>query len=118
MEAVLVIPPVLAVITAITFVLMVEALAVKVADTAPAPTETLVGVFKRLLPDVSATGVADEAGFVRVTVHKEDPPEPSVVGLHTSPESWGGVWEVVMLPPVPDAGMELPSVAAANVPVS
>jgi hypothetical protein len=114
----LVIPPALAVITAVALVLIVEAVALKVAEIAPAPTDALTGTLKTLLLDVSDTVVADNAAFVIVTVHRDEPPEPSVVGLHARPDSCGGVWETVMLPPVAEAGMALPSAPAAKVPVN
>lgn len=109
-----VIPPAVAVISAVTLVFMVEALALKVAELEPEEIDTLAGTFKRLLLDVSDTVVADDTAFVRVTVHTDEPPEPRVAGLHTTAESCAGAWEIVILPPVPEAGIVLPSAAAAK----
>lgn len=116
----LLIPPALAVIAAVILVLMVEALALKVAEIAPAATDALAGTFKRVLFEARDTAVTANAAFVSVTVHTDEPPDPSALGLHTTPESCGGavVWETVMLLPVPEAGMALPSVADAKVPVN
>jgi hypothetical protein len=97
---------------------MVDALALKVAELEPDEIDTLAGTFNRLLLDVSDTVVADDAAFVRVTVHTDEPPEPRVAGLHTKVESCAGDWEIVILPPVPDAGIVLPSAAAAKAPLN
>jgi hypothetical protein len=117
-DADLLTPLAVAVITAVPLALMLAAVALNVNAVEPEAIDTLAGILKRLLLDAREIVVVDTAALVNVIVHEDTIPEPRVVGLQENPDSWGAAWAMVIVPFVAETGMVLPSAVAAKSPVN
>ena len=87
------------------------------ALTAPAATVTLAGTVRyALLLAKETTNPPASAAELNVTVHAETPAGARLEGLHVRLVSVG--WIIVIVPPTPVPGIELPDPLAATTPLS
>ena len=97
MLAVAVLAPKEAVTTALSLVVIVPAVAVKVAEVEPAETATDAGTLRRVLLEERPTLDPPAGAAVdRVTVQVLLPPEPSVAGLHPTEEIVRGAVKLII----------------------
>ena len=97
---------------------IVPAVAVKVAEAAAAAMVTEAGtVSKALLSDSATTVPPVGAGWFRVTVHVVEVPDSRVVELQVRSVRLGETI-VVIVPPVAVMGVPLPDCVAPNAPVT
>jgi len=94
-------------------VVRVPAVAMKLAELAPAGKVTDAGIVSRALLSDSATVVPDEAAWFKPTVQVVDAPEPTVAGLQLKDVKLSGT-TVVIVPPVAVMGSALADWVAPN----
>jgi hypothetical protein len=112
-------PFAVAVNTAVWFELMGDTVAVKPAVVAPAATVTFAGtVAFALLLDSVTTWPPPGAALLSVTVQAEVPGAFTLTGEQATALGTGGAWTIVMVPPEPDAGIELPTPSDATIPLT
>jgi len=100
--------------TAVSSVLTVPAVAVKVALESPAGTVTDAGTGSCALLLARATGVAESAPPLKLRLQLVCSPDPRVGGLHATPVRTTG-FITVTVPLPPEIGMEDPLCVAATV---
>jgi hypothetical protein len=88
-----------AVTVALWFVVRVPAVAMKVAEEAPARTFADAGIVSRALLSDSVTVAPEDAAWFKLTVQVEDAPEATVPGLQLKDVKLSGA-TVVIVPPV------------------
>ena len=88
-----------AVMVAAWVVVSVPAVAMKLAELAPAGTATDAGIVSRALLSDSVTVVPEEADWFKLTVQVVEAPEATVPGLHLKDVKLSGT-PVVIVPPV------------------
>ena len=88
-----------AVMVALWFVVRTPAVAMKVAELAPAGTVTDAGIVSRALLSDSATVAPEEAVWFKLTVQVVEAPEATVTGLQLKNVKLSGT-TVVIVPPV------------------
>ena len=88
------------------FVVMVPAVAMKVAELAPADTVTDVGTVSTALLSDTVTATGEETASLKLTVQLVEAPEAKVPGLQLSDATPRG--KAVMVPPVAAMGSAAP----------